>query len=203
MKYWAPAISSLSYLLKSSAYSSSSPFPKQFLEGINKKNIIFQEMQMKNQNLSGYFLKSSIQNFSFLRNLDNKTHHLILEKHEWNESNFCCMQKILVCIQNSKVFTSLYFFWSDLAPNSSRSLNVFQQNNRRWRSSFVTYISFSQIPLGGWARALSWKCQSLIVLSCYLPNSKDPSFAFTKRRSFKTEFLFKSVGKPKQTITEI
>lgn len=106
------------------------------------------------------------------------------------------MHKILICILNSKVFTSLYFFWSDLTPNSSRCHNVFQQNNRRWRSSFNTYISFSQIPLGSWARALSWKCQSLIMLSCYLPNSKDPSFAFTNRRSFKTEFLFKSVGKP-------
>jgi len=54
MKYCAPVISPLSYLLKSSAYSSSSPFPKQFLKGINKKNFIFQEMQMKSQNSSGY-----------------------------------------------------------------------------------------------------------------------------------------------------
>lgn len=39
------------------------------------------------------------------------------------------------------------------------------------------------------------KYQSFLMFSSYLPNSSDPSFAFTNRRSFKTEFLSKSVNK--------
>lgn len=138
MKYWAPAISSLSYLLKSSAYSSSSPFPKQFLEGINKKNIIFQEMQMKNQNLSGYFLKSSIQNFSFLRNLDNKTHHLILEKYGMNQIFVACRkywsayktQKFsLLCISSDLILlptpVGLSMFSNKITDEDPLSLCIF------------------------------------------------------------------------------
>lgn len=38
----------ISYLLKSSAYSSSSPFPIEFLKGINQTSFLFHKTQKKN-----------------------------------------------------------------------------------------------------------------------------------------------------------